>query len=78
MRESAIELYGKDQVREIVSGAGHDSCSTSQVVPTSMIFIPSREGVSHNPEEYSTPEQVAEGFEVLLGAVLKYDAKRTK
>ncbi|CAH2350054.1 hypothetical protein CLIB1423_01S01376 [[Candida] railenensis] len=78
VRDAAIELFGKDQVREIVSGAGHDSCSTSQVIPTSMIFIPSREGVSHNPEEYSTPEQVAEGFEVLLGAVLKYDAKRTK
>ncbi|CAK7898098.1 hypothetical protein CAAN1_22S01728 [[Candida] anglica] len=78
VRQSAIALYGEDQVRDMVSGAGHDSCATSSVVPTSMIFIPSRDGVSHNPEEYSTPEQVAEGFEVLLGAVLDYDSKRTK
>lgn len=76
VRESAEELYDKDDIRDIVSGAGHDSCATALHVPTSMIFIPSRDGVSHNPEEYSTPEQVHEGFMTLLGAVLKYDALR--
>ncbi|ONH67502.1 N-carbamoyl-L-amino acid hydrolase [Cyberlindnera fabianii] len=76
VRESAFELYGEEATREIVSGAGHDSCCTALHVPTSMIFIPSRDGISHNPEEYSTPEQCHEGFITMLGAVLKYDALR--
>jgi hydantoinase/carbamoylase family amidase len=76
VRESAVEQFGEEQTREIVSGAGHDSCATALHVPTSMIFIPSRDGVSHNPEEYSTPEQVHDGFLTMLRAVLKYDALR--
>lgn len=72
----SVELFGKDQTRRIVSGAAHDSCATSTKVPTSMIFIPSKDGISHNPQEYSTPEQVAEGFQVLMNAVLKYDSLR--
>lgn len=78
VEDSAIELFGKDQYRKITSGAGHDSCATATRCPTSMIFIPSKDGVSHNPEEYSTPEQVDEGFRVLLSAVLKYDQLRTE
>lgn len=77
VREAAAEVCG-DLVREIVLGAGHDLCSTLCVVPTLMVFIPSLDGVLHNPEEYSTPEQVNDGFEVLLNAVLKYDLKRTQ
>lgn len=76
VRESSVELYGEDQCLEIVSGAAHDSCFTALHVPTSMIFIPSKDGVSHNPEEYSTPAQCHEGFLAMLGAVLKYDALR--
>lgn len=74
--DSSTELFGEDKVRNMVSGAGHDSCATSSRVPTSMIFIPSKNGVSHNPEEYSSPQQISNGFEVLLGAVLKYDELR--
>lgn len=77
VKDSSISLFGESNVREIMSGAGHDSCATSTRCPTSMIFIPSRNGVSHSPEEYSTPEQVDEGLEVLLGAVLRYDELRT-
>lgn len=76
VRLSAEELFGKDGIRDITSGAGHDSCSTSKVVPTSMIFIPSKDGISHNPKEYSSPEDVANGFQVLLASVLKYDELR--
>ncbi|KAK6454036.1 beta alanine synthase [Scheffersomyces xylosifermentans] len=76
VRESASEIVGADLAREIISGAGHDSCSTSTRVPTSMIFIPSKDGVSHNPAEYSKPEDVHTGFEVLMSAVLKYDSLR--
>lgn len=78
IKEASDEIFGEDQSLAIVSGAGHDSGLTSLQIPTAMIFIPSRDGVSHNPEEYSTPEQVADGFKVLLHAVLKYDSIRTE
>ena len=78
VRESAIQLFGEENVREITSGAGHDSCSTSHVVPTSMIFIPSKNGISHNPAEYSSPEEVSNGFKVLLATILRYDELRGK
>ena len=55
------------------SRAGHDSAWTSRVCPTSMIFVPSREGISHNPEEYTSPEHCALGAQVLLDAALEYD-----
>lgn len=38
-----------------------------------MIFVPSREGISHNPEEYTSPEHCALGAQVLLDAALEYD-----
>lgn len=78
VEEAANELFGKERTRRMISGAGHDSCATSLRVPTSMIFIPSRDGISHHPAEYSTPEQVFNGFSVLLEAVLKYDERRTE
>jgi len=60
--------------REIQSGAGHDSVYTSKKVPTAMIFIRCKDGVSHNPAEFSLPEDIQAGAQVLLGAVLRYDA----
>lgn len=42
--------------RDMISGAGHDSCYTNQRCPTSMIFTPTRQGISHNPTEYCSPE----------------------
>lgn len=74
--ESAYDLFGEDMCIPMISGAGHDSCSTSTRVPTGFIFIPSKDGVSHNPEEYSTPEQCENGFKALLGAVVRYDDLR--
>lgn len=50
----------------IVSGASHDAQMMARVCPTAMIFVPSREGISHNPREFSSPEQLAAGAEVLL------------
>ena len=54
----------------LVSGAAHDSYWVSQVVPTAMIFVPSEGGLSHNHAEYSRPEDLAAGCNVLLHAVL--------
>ncbi|KIP01451.1 hypothetical protein PHLGIDRAFT_123337, partial [Phlebiopsis gigantea 11061_1 CR5-6] len=61
------------RVREMRSGAGHDSVHTALRCPTAMVFIPCRDGVSHNPAEYAAPEDIAAGAQVLLGAVLRYD-----
>ena len=59
---------------EMVSGAGHDSVYVSRVAPTGMIFIPCRDGLSHNEAEYATPEDIGAGCNVLLNAVLSLDA----
>ncbi|CAK9439688.1 uncharacterized protein LODBEIA_P37880 [Lodderomyces beijingensis] len=78
VKKAALSLFDESQVREIVSGAGHDSCFTSTRIPTSMIFIPSKDGLSHTPEEHSSPEDVENGFQVLLRTVLIYDEMRAK
>lgn len=79
VRAAAEEVTGsKDLVRDMVSGAGHDSVYTSRRCPTSMIFVPCRNGVSHNPEEYTSPEDCAIGAEVLLKSVLRYDRLRAE
>ncbi len=56
--------------REIVSGAGHDAVYMARVVPTAMIFVPCKDGISHNEAEYASPEACADGANVLLHAAL--------
>lgn len=55
---------------EILSGAGHDAVYVSRKAPTSMIFVPSKDGISHNESEYSSPEDLEAGCNVLLQAML--------
>jgi N-carbamoyl-L-amino-acid hydrolase len=57
--------------RDIVASAGHDSVLIAPLCPSAMLFIPSRGGITHNPAEYSSPEQIARGAQVLLDAVVK-------
>jgi len=80
VQSAAQDFFGKEEAesltKRMVSGAGHDSVYTSKRVPTCMIFVPSRDGVSHNPVEYTCPEDCAIGGEVLMRAVLKYDQLR--
>jgi N-carbamoyl-L-amino-acid hydrolase len=54
---------------KMVSGAGHDSVYLARRVPTAMIFIPCKEGVSHNESEYASQSHAAIGADVLLNAV---------
>jgi len=56
--------------REIVSGAGHDAIYVARKVPTAMIFVPCRDGLSHNEAESILPEQAEAGCGVLYEAVL--------
>jgi N-carbamoyl-L-amino-acid hydrolase len=68
VRQGAVaQGYGH---RDIVSGAGHDACYLSKAAPTGMIFVPCKDGLSHNEAESATPEDLAAGCNVLLHAVL--------
>jgi len=60
---------------ELPSGAGHDAQNVARFAPVGMIFVPSRGGISHSPLEYSSPEQVANGAEVLYRTILRLDAQ---
>ena len=55
------------------SGAFHDAQDMTHVAPTGMIFVPSVGGISHSPKEYTRPEDMANGANVLLKAVLAID-----
>ena len=56
------------------SGAGHDAQSIARLAPVGMIFIPSVAGISHSPKEYSHPEAIEAGTNVLLQTLLATDA----
>ncbi|KAL9054662.1 MAG: hypothetical protein Q9162_004028 [Coniocarpon cinnabarinum] len=67
---------GPEGTINVTSGAGHDSVYTNRVCPTTMIFVPCKDGISHNPEEYCAPDDCARGGQVLTDAVLRYDELR--
>lgn len=71
VQESADELGVSNM--KIHSGAGHDAQFCAYMIPTTMIFVQSKDGLSHCEDEYSTPEHCTEGASVMLGAVLKAD-----
>jgi beta-ureidopropionase / N-carbamoyl-L-amino-acid hydrolase len=60
---------------DLPSGAGHDAQQIARLAPIGMIFVPSRGGISHSPLEYSSPEDVANGAEVLYRTVLLLDSR---
>lgn len=55
------------------SGAGHDAQDMTLIAPTGMIFVPSVDGVSHSPKEFTVPEDMANGASVLTKTVLAID-----
>ena len=55
------------------SGAGHDAMNMAALCPIAMIFVPSQNGVSHSPDEYTAPEACVNGARVLLATLLKVD-----
>ncbi len=56
--------------RHMTSGAGHDAQMMARICPAAMIFVPSVDGISHNPAEYTRPEHLAAGANVLLHTLL--------
>jgi N-carbamoyl-L-amino-acid hydrolase len=57
------------------SGAGHDAQYMAQICPTGMIFCPSVGGISHSPKEFTKPQDVVNGANVLMQTILALDAK---
>ncbi|AZE53913.1 N-carbamoyl-L-amino acid hydrolase [Pseudomonas synxantha] len=68
--QASVDALGYSQ-QSIVSGAGHDAIHLARYCPTAMIFIPCVGGLSHNEAEDVLPEDVRQGTDVLLNAVLK-------
>ncbi len=60
--------------RNMTSRAYHDSLFMARISPVAMIFIPCRGGVSHRPDEYSSPDQIAKGVEVLARSLADMSA----
>jgi N-carbamoyl-L-amino-acid hydrolase len=60
--------------RDMVAAAGHDSVLIAPLCPSAMLFVPSVDGITHNPREFSTQGQLAAGTQVLLDAVLELAA----
>jgi hydantoinase/carbamoylase family amidase len=65
---AAAEAEGASY-RRMPSGAGHDAMVLAHHVPAAMLFVPSKGGISHSPEEYTPPEQCELGARVLTRAV---------
>jgi N-carbamoyl-L-amino-acid hydrolase len=58
---------------DLPSGAVHDAGEISRIAPMGMIFVPSRDGISHAPSEYTSSNDCANGVEVLYRTVLQLD-----
>lgn len=68
---AAAEQMGLSQ-RSIIAGAGHDAQEFAAICPAAMVFCPGEyDGISHNPREFSTPKQCADGINVLLEVLLQ-------
>jgi N-carbamoyl-L-amino-acid hydrolase len=68
--ERAANRLGLQSI-PLPSGAFHDAQFVAPVCPTGMIFVPCRKGISHNPAEYASPEQLAAGTRVLASTLLE-------
>lgn len=73
IRQAADELGYS--ILALPSGAGHDAQMLATITPTGMIFVPSHNGRSHSPEEYTPPEDLVAGANVLLHSVLALAGK---
>jgi len=63
--------------RRMPSGAGHDAQSIALFAPVGMIFVPSVDGISHAPEEFTEPQDITNGVNVLLRTLLEIDRAGT-
>lgn len=66
---AAASRLGYDSLR-MTSGAGHDAVAVASAMPTAMIFVPCKDGISHNEAESATPQDCIAGANVLLHSIL--------
>jgi len=59
--------------RKMYSGAGHDAMELAKKVPAALIFVPSKDGISHNPAEFTDEEDIRTGTQLLLDYVVELD-----
>jgi N-carbamoyl-L-amino-acid hydrolase len=71
--EAACDEEGLDRVR-MISRAYHDCVFMARICPAAMVFVPSKDGVSHRPDEYTAPHEIAQGTAVLAGALRRLSA----
>jgi len=77
--QKLIDSVGKNlglTTKTMPSGAGHDAQEMARIGPAGMIFIPSINGISHAPKEFSRREDIEHGANVLLQTVLRFDSAR--
>jgi N-carbamoyl-L-amino-acid hydrolase len=72
--EAACDALGLARLG-MPSGAGHDAMVIGERIPQAMVFVPSRGGVSHSPDEFTEPERCVDGARVLLRALLELDER---
>ncbi|NCH73549.1 Zn-dependent hydrolase [Cronobacter dublinensis] len=65
---ASAERFGLSY-RRMTSGAGHDAQMIARIAPAAMIFVPSKDGISHNPAEYTSEEELIQGARLLLDVV---------
>ncbi len=65
-----IALQQGNSVSRLPSGAGHDAQMLARICPSAMIFVPSVNGISHNPAEFTSPEELEAGANVLLHTMI--------
>jgi beta-ureidopropionase / N-carbamoyl-L-amino-acid hydrolase len=73
---SLIDQSAKElglSTKQMPSGAGHDAQDMARLAPVGMIFVPSVGGISHSPKEFSRPQDITNGANVMLYALLKLD-----
>lgn len=77
MSQSVVDILKKQcsnldySYVEMYSGAGHDAMNMSKLCPTAMIFVPSKNGLSHNPEEFTSMDQIMKGVVLLKDTVIE-------
>lgn len=77
MMENACKKLGHS-FTIINNGTGHDAMIMAEYVPTNLLYVPSKEGISHHPDEWTDYEDIKKGIEVMLFTVSEISKLQTK
>lgn len=69
-------IKDKYSFRRMYSGAGHDAMEMAHKCPAALIFVPSKDGISHNPDEFTSEKDIQTGTKLLLDYVMELDKSR--